>query len=388
MKISDIQIEKSCSGRLQLSTVMNDELLWFDIPEPSDLPETYADSFMIMGLAGSMLRNEPLVVADKYPVSSHLLENMTSIQKMLNAWNPAFRIVPVDAAPVQRESADAGVASFFSGGVDSIATLITNRDRIDSALYIGGFDFAIDRDTLEKVAARNRRILDPLGIPQIVVHTNQQQWGTTTGVARNFWHSGYLAAGAFLTDPTLFLVPSSHTNLIELHPAGSHLLLDPLWDSGSRALEHVDAELSRAQKIEKIAAIPEVLANLHVCWRYPDRNCGLCEKCIRTMITFDILNIAGPFPRVVTTREVSRLKATTWQGLSYLIENVMLAHQAGRGDMVRALKKPIRRYDRSKALEDIDRGVFGGFFRRLRMRYRPYTNRVGFTNGRPDLDIR
>lgn len=386
MKISDIKIEKRSPGRLHLSTVMNNEPLWFDIPEPPDLPTTYADSFMIMGLAGSMLRREPLMVSDKYPVSSHLLENINAIQKILNRWNPAFQIIPVDAVPVEARSLSVGVASFFSGGVDSIAALITNRDRVDSALYIGGFDFAIDNEVVERAVARNKRILDHLGTRQIMVHSNQQKWGTTTGVARNFWHSGYLAAAAFLTEPAVFLVPSTHTTA-ELSPAGSHLVLDHLWDNGSKALEHVDADISRTQKIEKIVKIPEILENLHVCWRNSERNCGICAKCIRTMITLRILGVTGPFPRVVTNKEISRLKATTWEDLSFLIDNAMFAHQSGHGDIVRALKKAIRRYDRSKALEDIDRGVFGGFLRRLRMKYRPYTDRVGFTNGRPDLDI-
>lgn len=118
-----------------------------------------------------------------------------------------------------REVLQALGSPVFSAGVDSIATLITNRDRIDSALYIGGFDFPIERDTLAELVAKNRRILDHLEIPKILVHTNQQQWGTTTGVVRNFRNSGYLAAVAFVTDPILFLVPSSHT-LNELHPVG------------------------------------------------------------------------------------------------------------------------------------------------------------------------
>ena len=386
MRIDEIKIETNSPGRLHLSTVLNNEVLWFDVPEPTELAKTYADSFMIMGLAGSMFRREPLVVSAKYPVSSHLIANLNAIQKILNSWNPVFHIVPVEANSTEVRSLDVGVGSFYSGGVDSIASLITNKERVDSALFIGGFDFAVDREAFAGPIARNKRILDHLQVPQIVVHSNQRQWGMTTGVARNFWHSGYLAAAAFLTSPGRFLVPSSHT-LAELYPAGSHMVLDHLWDNGNKSLEHVDPELSRTQKIERIAAVPEVLENLHVCWFYPDRNCGKCAKCIRSMITLDILGVSGPFPRHITVAEIARLKATTWEDLSFLIDNVMFAHKAGRGDVVRALKKAIRRYDRTKALEDIDRGLLGGTLRRLRMKYRPYTDLVGFTNGRPDLDI-
>ena len=105
------------------------------------------------------------------------------------------------------------------------------------------------------------------------------------------------------------------------------------------------------------------------------------------MITLDILGVSGPFPRRITIGDIGRLKATTWEDLSFLIDNVMFAHRAGRGDIVGALKKAIRRYDRAKALEDIDRGLLGGTLRRLRMKYRPYTDLAGATNGRPDLDI-
>ena len=386
MKIDEIKIETSSPGRLHLSTVLNNEVLWFDVPEHTELAKTYADSFMIMGLAGSMYRDEPLVVSAKYAVSSHLIENLNAIQKILNAWNPAFHIVPVDANSTEVQSSDVGTCCFCSGGVDSIASLITNKDRIDSALFIGGFDFVVDREAIAGPIARNNRILDHLGLPQIVVHSNQRQWGMTTGVARTFWYSGYLAAAALLTMPGRFLVPSSHT-LAELNPGGSHMVLDHLWGNGKKSFEHVDPEISRAQKLEIIAASPEILEDLHVCWFYPDRNCGKCAKCIRSMITLDILGVSGPFPRRITIGDIGRLKATTWEDLSFLIDNVMFAHRAGRGDIVGALKKAIRRYDRAKALEDIDRGLLGGTLRRLRMKYRPYTDLAGATNGRPDLDI-
>ena len=67
--------------------------------------------------------------------------------------------------------------------------------------------------------------------------------------------------------------------------------------------------------------------------------------------------------------------------------NILFAHARGRHDLVRALKAPIRRFDRANAFVYADRGFLFGTLSRLKKRFRPYTTRAGRTNGRPDLDL-
>ena len=67
------------------------------------------------------------------PVSATLLACLPAIQDIYQAWVPDARRVSVQAAEViddcdQRGGIVSGSASFFSGGVDSLFTLIKNRE--------------------------------------------------------------------------------------------------------------------------------------------------------------------------------------------------------------------------------------------------------------------
>jgi hypothetical protein len=65
---------------------------------------------------------------------------------------------------------------------------------------------------------------------------------------------------------------------------GSRADLIPLWSTGRTAV-HVDAaELGKLGRAAVVADDPVTLAHLKVCWvRDGPRNCGRCEKCLRTM---------------------------------------------------------------------------------------------------------
>lgn len=386
MNVGAITIDRAAPGRTRLSALVDERELWFEIPEVAQLPATVADSFMIMALAGSMLRNEPLTVDASNRVSRVLLSHLPEVQNILHCWNPKFRRVAVHATAIEPSPALGRVASLYSGGVDSIHTVVRHRGAITDAVFIGGFDFDVDSRQLAQAVERSRTTLSILGKSLVVVHSNQLAWGQASGVARNFWHSAYLTAAALFFRFERILIPSTHT-YAELGPHGSHPILDPLWSNGTTGIEHADGECRRSEKLEQIAADPGILEHLHVCWRDPLRNCGACAKCHRTMVALDLLGLEGPFPRRASPSDMRRLKADNAESLSYLIDLALLAHERKRPDMLRAAKAALRRYDREKALESLDRGLLGGMLRQLRKRIRPYNAREGITNGRPDLDL-
>ena len=45
--------------------------------------------------------------------------------------------------------------SFFSGGVDSMFTLLKRREEISHVVFIHGFDFIVDSGTFRTALARN-----------------------------------------------------------------------------------------------------------------------------------------------------------------------------------------------------------------------------------------
>jgi hypothetical protein len=386
MNVGPITIERRSEGKIRLSAPVDNRELWFEIPEVGELPATLGDSFMIMGLAVAMLRNEPLVVSEQNPVSPMLLEHLLEVQRILSCWNPKFQRIPIHAATTSPSPSTGKVGSMYSGGVDSMQTLLHHQTEVSEAIFIGGFDFDIDSEQMRYAIERGQRVLAILQKPLVMVYSNQFAWGRDSGVGRNFWYSSYLAAASLFFRFERVLIPSSYT-YAELGPRGSHLILDHLWSNGTTRFQHVDAEFRRSQKIAQIASDPRFVDELHVCWRNPLTNCGSCGKCVRTMIVLELLGLEGPFPRRVTAKDVAGLKAKHPEELSYLIDGALLAKAQNRPDMLRAVKTAIRRYDREKALEHIDFGVLGGLLHKVRRRFMPYHALEAHTNGRPDTEL-
>ena len=69
---------------------------------------------------------------------------------------------------------------------------------------------------------------------------------------------------------------------------GSTPVSDPLLGGGEFEVIHDGSSHSRCEKVAAIAAWPAGLAGLRVCWQgaCKDRNCGRCEKCLRTKLNF------------------------------------------------------------------------------------------------------
>jgi len=84
-----------------------------------------------------------------------------------------------------------------------------------------------------------------------------------------------------------------------LTPMGAHPDLDPLWSTETTNFIHFGHQVSRTQRIFEIASNPLAQKNLRVCWENRDGlyNCGMCAKCVRTMID---LHLAGALPKFRT----------------------------------------------------------------------------------------
>jgi hypothetical protein len=96
------------------------------------------------------------------------------------------------------------------------------------------------------------------------------------------------------------LIASSYA-YAQLHPWGSHPLLDPLWSTEAVEFTHDGCEAMRSEKVKAIARSGLALSTLRVCWanEQGEYNCGRCEKCLRTMLA---LHVAGVLERCTTFR--------------------------------------------------------------------------------------
>jgi hypothetical protein len=80
-------------------------------------------------------------------------------------------------------------------------------------------------------------------------------------------------------------------------PWGSRWDIDPHFSSAKLAVDHIGADVWRAEKLRRIAHENIVRRHLRVCWENfdPQLNCCRCEKCIRTMLILETCGQLGHY---------------------------------------------------------------------------------------------
>lgn len=271
-------------------------------------------------------------------VSSSLLSNLEEFQSAWASWLPnELCEIPI-TAEVEREptlasdQADAILA--FSGGVDSSYTAFCHAKRLKgrtqqplkAGLFVHGFDIALSQpEVFERATQRADRMLSSVGMEVIPLVTN---FRTVMDPLIHWEHSfGTAIASGLLLLQNRFsrgLIPSSYAYRDLTVPYGSNAVTDRLLGHRQFEIVHDGASHGRFDKIKVLASWPEALENLRVCWQgaEPDHNCCQCEKCIRNILTFRLIQAELPpcFEADVTPKQIRRLRLRggPLDALSYL----------------------------------------------------------------------
>lgn len=286
------------------------------------------------------------------PVDSTALRGASGAQKVFLDWYPKrFREVSISAEPGRVATGATGVGCFFSGGVDSFYSAITESDRITHLIFVHGFDIDVDDENLAaRASAAARESAAELNKPLIEVKTTMRSaFGDRLPLDWGYdFHGAALAhVGLALSQHlSTVIIPSSNCRE-ELTPWGSHPDLDPLWSSGTVEFEHHELELHRLGKIRRIGENRTAMNHLRVCWENLDGafNCGRCAKCVRTRIG---LAAAGAqcttFPEIIDIRAVRRMDLTS-ADRGYLKTSLAAVDESGVTDvdLQRAVHTAIRR---------------------------------------------
>jgi hypothetical protein len=123
---------------------------------------------------------------------------------------------------------------------------------------------------------------------------------------------------------------------------GSPMTYGMLSNDGFKVI-YDGGEYARTEKAEGISDWEVGLNNLRVCWAGPltGKNCGVCEKCIRTKLNFLAVGAKLPpsLPGNPSLISVSRLRTSNEQQISLLNDIVDTAVQRNiKGPWVKALK--------------------------------------------------
>lgn len=259
-----------------------------------------ADPFLPLALLPAMKLGAPLHI--DAAVSPRLLRHVVQIQDIVNAWSPGFVPVPITAAGASatgvEAAAPAGVAAFFSGGVDSSYTVLKRQAELTHLILVRGFDMRLQNEARwQLITPPLRRAAASLGKTLIEIETNARallddycDWGAHgCGPA--------LAAVALALSPVIQRAYVAASYPYGSHaPAGSTPLLDPRWSSDQVEIVHDGAEANRWQKLESLVASGPALEWLRVCNRNVGSlyNCCRCRKCMETMVYLDAAGVSPP----------------------------------------------------------------------------------------------
>ncbi len=262
-----------------------------------------ADPFLCALLIPCMHAGESLQIDE--PVSVRLANQVARLQDILFLWHPGFRRIAVKlTAGTSQTPRSNGVLALFSGGIDSFYTLLrsvkspaADVPRATHLLFIKGLEqphsvLRGEEQSIEQVAS----IANQTGTQLVVASTNLRDRFALHYELYYFGSALAATVHALSGGIGTLLMPSSHS-YAHLDPLGSHPLLDPLWSSERLDVIHHGAE---ARRVDKTAALlaewPESIRHLRVCLENNggNYNCGRCRKCLRTMVTLQML---GALPK-------------------------------------------------------------------------------------------
>lgn len=320
-----------------------DFILSHAVPEPDSnflSDPQRGDHALCAVLLKAMEQRRDIVIEGK--VSPKLLDGVETLQAIWHRWRPK-RYYPIrvradeesEATPILGERS---AVFAFSGGVDASFSLFRhlqghagrNNRRPGTALLVHGMDIPLHRDDFyDNAAARAERMLDGTGVPLLRMRTNSRQ-------LRQDWEDSF---GLQFT-ACFLLLQATHAHAVRgsgepyesfVLPWGSTPLTDPLGSTASMAVIHDGCDADRTEKVSWLATNTQAVDHLRVCWEGPnrDRNCGECEKCVRTMLDFWAMQLPIPaaFPTQLTPERVASIRIRNRIQQRCLIRLLQLAEE-------------------------------------------------------------
>ena len=120
---------------------------------------------------------------------------------------------------------------------------------------------------------------------------------------------------------------------------GSHWLLEPSWSS---AFQSYDLDGGEAGRLDKVRSIfqwrPDALRRLRVCFeaRGLDSNCGVCEKCLRTLLAMRLCGGEEYADSFAKPLDIEKVKNVHMQPFLRIFWLELLEEARSRGDTAAA----------------------------------------------------
>ena len=315
--------------------------LWYEALAPVVRPftGTTMDFATLALLPYAMHQHKHLSIVG--PVTRSLLEHLEEYQDAWVKWCPDFfarahifagTILDAPARPHAGESY--GAVQAFSGGLDSIYSLIANQTRalglrsrsIATLALTHGFDIPLrEVGAFEAASAKAARIGAAFGVPLQRIRTNWRAWSPQWLMTFVMGLSSVLQM--FSGDHDAAIISSDLPYSTQVLPVSDNPVTNRFMSSREFPLLTVGFGATRTEKARLVGQHAIARELVRVCWAGGDlsRNCGHCEKCLRTKLNFLAAGI-GVIPALgeLDIAEVEALKTHT-PGQVRLLEEILSA---------------------------------------------------------------
>jgi hypothetical protein len=354
------------------------------------------DAFLVAAVMPALWHGERRIHVDD-EICPELREGLTTAMSMIRSWYGLEReLVQIEAGTrssiAPRSQASAGF--FFSGGVDSLATLRLNRlsfptshpGSIKDGLIVYGLEVN-EPSAFQHVLNSLSVIAEDARVALVPVYTNERSLDDDWDFWRDVFQGAVFGAlaHAFRHRVASVSIASSY-DIPNLNPIGTHPLLDPCFSSYEVRIKHDATAFSRLEKIKLLAAWDVAINNLRVCnkpelYEAGKLNCGKCEKCTRTMLAMlavGALERSEAFPSVKMSEEfVQETVDLSRKNYRYYPELVSALEERGRYDLARCIRRKLIQYHRGgdwrhkiaqvkRTVFEFDRDHLNGSLRRLK----------------------
>ncbi|NKE72115.1 hypothetical protein [Candidatus Manganitrophus noduliformans] len=379
MRIENLRTEFGTDKAKVIATV-----IWEDYDQPVtdvyfETDAAFADSltcnphaFLVASLIPAFHFGERRILI-KEEICPELREGLLAVMTLMRHWyyKPDKQLVQIETktrAKVLTPNKPPRTGVFVSGGLDSFAALRSNRlnfspehpGSFKDGLIVFGFH-GEEPDHFKQVLASLSEVAEEVGITPIQIRTNLVALGPGWAFwADELFGAAFAAVAHAFTNrlTTVALASAGFCFPRKFDPHGSHPLIDPNYSSSDLRIHHDGIALSRLEKARLISDWDFALKHLRVCnrtgsVRSETLNCGKCEKCIRTMLSFSALGILHKVP-VFPAQDISAdlVRSVRLSSVSVRCYHELLAPLAERGrkDLVSAIEDKIKQCERSEKL--------------------------------------
>lgn len=386
MRIENLRTEKSGDKTRVAATV-----IWEDCDRPThelyyETDEAFShdltcnpNGFLVPCVMPAMYHGEKRVFMDA-KVCPQLQEGLLTAMALLQDWwypkqeiaIPELDVKTSESMPPANSPQRAGM--FFSGGIDSLASLRKNRLNFPKehpwSVKDGLLIFGLETDQIEKfefVKNSLKEITEEAGLTLIPVYTNvrylDEDWMFWQ---RMFQDSVYASVAHLFTKRFSVVSIASTYNIPHMQRDGSHPLLDINYSSSDLLLRHDAIQLSRLDKMALVAGWDLGFQNIRTCnnshlYQQDHLSCGRCFKCVSAMLAFMALGVlekTRAFPPEKLTPElcdsVIMIDKST---ICFYDELPRLLREKGHSDLAKVIEKKISDYEDQQARFALNQGL-------------------------------